>query len=239
MNKGGSLVSIIEVNNLNKSFKVGKESVKVLKDINFNVEEGEFISIMGPSGGGKSTLLYLLGGLDKPTSGTISIAGKDISKIKKKEISWMRRNKLGFVFQFYNLVPNLSVEDNIMLPIILDGKKLKDYNKKLEEILDIIGMQDKRKLTPRELSGGQQQRVAIARALIFEPDIIFLDEPIGNLDSKSGTDIMKLFKKINKEYGKTLIQVTHSAEAAKYGKSIINLVDGEIVAMEEPVEQVV
>ncbi len=239
MNKGGSLVSIIEVNNLNKSFKVGKESVKVLKDINFNVEEGEFISIMGPSGGGKSTLLYLLGGLDKPTSGTISIAGKDISKIKKKEISWMRRNKLGFVFQFYNLVPNLSVEDNIMLPIILDGKKLKDYNKKLEEILDIIGMQDKRKLTPRELSGGQQQRVAIARALIFEPDIIFLDEPIGNLDSKSGTDIMKLFKKINKEYGKTLIQVTHSAEAAKYGTSIINLVDGEIVAMEEPVEQVV
>ena len=239
MNKGGSLMSIIEVSNLNKSFKVGKENVKVLKDINFKVEKGEFISIMGPSGGGKSTLLYLLGGLDKPTSGTVSIDGKDISKIKKKEISWMRRNKMGFVFQFYNLVPNLSVEDNIMLPIILDGKKLKDYNKKLEEILDIIGMQDKRKLTPRELSGGQQQRVAIARALIFEPDIIFLDEPIGNLDSKTGTDIMKLFKKINQEYGKTLIQVTHSAEAAKYGTSIINLIDGEIVDSEEIVEEVV
>jgi putative ABC transport system ATP-binding protein len=239
MNKGGSLMSIIEVNNLNKSFKVGKESVKVLKDINFNVEAGEFISIMGPSGGGKSTLLYLLGGLDKPTSGTVCIDGKDISKIKKKEISWMRRNKMGFVFQFYNLVPNLSVEDNIMLPIILDGKKLKDYNKKLDEILDIIGMQDKRKLTPRELSGGQQQRVAVARALIFEPDIIFLDEPIGNLDSKAGTDIMNLFKKINEKYGKTLIQVTHSAEAAKYGSSIINLVDGEIVAREELVEEVI
>ena len=239
MNKGGSPMSIIEVSNLNKAFKVGKENIKVLKDINFKVEEGEFISIMGPSGGGKSTLLYLLGGLDKPTSGTVSIAGKDISKIKKKEISWMRRNKMGFVFQFYNLVPNLSVEDNILLPIILDGKKLKDYNKKLEEILDIIGMQDKRKLTPRELSGGQQQRVAIARALIFEPDIIFLDEPIGNLDSKSGTDIMKLFKKINQEYGKTLIQVTHSAEAAKYGTSIINLVDGEIVYREELAEEVV
>lgn len=232
-------MSIIEVSNLNKAFKVGKENVKVLKDINFKVEEGEFISIMGPSGGGKSTLLYLLGGLDKPTSGTVSIAGKDISKIKKKEISWMRRNKMGFVFQFYNLVPNLSVEDNILLPIILDGKKLKDYNKKLEEILDIIGMQDKRKLTPRELSGGQQQRVAIARALIFEPDIIFLDEPIGNLDSKTGTDIMKLFKKINREYGKTLIQVTHSVEAAKYGTSIINLIDGEIVDSEEIVEEVV
>ena len=232
-------MNIIEVKNLNKSFKVGKESVQVLKNINFNVQEGEFISIMGPSGGGKSTLLYLLGGLDKPTSGTVKIDGKDISRIKKKEISWMRRNKMGFVFQFYNLVPNLSVEDNIMLPVILDGKKLKDYNKKLDEILDIIGMQDKRKMTPRELSGGQQQRVAIARALIFEPDIIFLDEPIGNLDSKTGTDIMKLFKKINQEYGKTLIQVTHSAEAAKYGTSIINLIDGEIVAREELVEEVV
>jgi putative ABC transport system ATP-binding protein len=232
-------MSIIEVSNLDKSFKVGKESVKVLKDINFNVEKGEFISIMGPSGGGKSTLLYLLGGLDKPTSGTVRIDGKDISRIKKKEISWMRRNKMGFVFQFYNLVPNLSVEDNIMLPIILDGKKLKDYNKKLDEILDIIGMQDKRKATPRELSGGQQQRVAIARALIFEPEIIFLDEPIGNLDSKAGTDIMKLFKKINQEYGKTLIQVTHSADAARYGTSIINLIDGEIVDREELVEQVV
>jgi len=230
MNRGGSPMNIIEVKNLNKSFKVGKGSVEVLKDINFNVEKGEFISIMGPSGGGKSTLLYLLGGLDKPTSGTVSIDGKDISKIKKKEISWMRRNKMGFVFQFYNLVPNLSVEDNILLPIILDGKKLKDYNKKLEEILDVIGMQDKRKLTPRELSGGQQQRVAIARSLIFEPEIIFLDEPIGNLDSKTGTDIMKLFKKINQEYGKTLIQVTHSEKSAKYGTSIIKLVDGEIIS---------
>ncbi len=233
------MMNIIEVNHLDKSFKVGKESVRVLKDINLNVKKGEFISIMGPSGGGKSTLLYLLGGLDKPTSGTVSIEGKDISKIKKKEISWMRRNKMGFVFQFYNLVPNLSVEDNIMLPIILDGKKLKDYNKKLDEIVDIIGMQDKRKLTPRELSGGQQQRVAIARALIFEPEIIFLDEPIGNLDSKAGTEIMNLFKKINQEYGKTLIQVTHSGEAAKYGTSIINLIDGEIVDKENLIKQIV
>jgi len=239
LNREGIMMNIIEVNHLDKSFKVGKESVRVLKDINLNVKKGEFISIMGPSGGGKSTLLYLLGGLDKPTSGTVSIEGKDISKIKKKEISWMRRNKMGFVFQFYNLVPNLSVEDNIMLPIILDGKKLKDYNKKLDEIVDIIGMQDKRKLTPRELSGGQQQRVAIARALIFEPEIIFLDEPIGNLDSKAGTEIMNLFKKINQEYGKTLIQVTHSGEAAKYGTSIINLIDGEIVDKENLIKQIV
>ena len=221
-------MSIIEARNLNKSFKVGKEVAHVLKDINLTVEKGEFISIMGPSGGGKSTLLYLLGGLNKPTSGEVLINNKDISKVKEKEMSKIRRNTIGFVFQFYNLVPNLNVEDNIMLPLILDGKKIKDYKEKLDEILDIIGMQDKRKLTPRELSGGQQQRVAIARALIFEPDIIFLDEPIGNLDSKTGTEIMELFKKINVEYGKTLIQVTHSKKSAQYGTSIINLIDGEI-----------
>lgn len=233
MSKGDVILSIIQVKNLNKSFKVGKENVEVLKDIDFSVEAGEFISIMGPSGGGKSTLLYLLGGLDKPTSGEVRINDRDISKIKEKEMSKMRRNSMGFVFQFYNLVPNLTVEDNILLPLILDGKKLKDYEGKLDEILDIIGMQDKRKMTPRELSGGQQQRVAIARALIFEPEIIFLDEPIGNLDSKTGTEIMELFKKINVEFGKTLIQVTHSSEAANYGTAIINLIDGEIVGREE------
>lgn len=220
----------IKVTNLKKSFKVGKESIDVLKNINFTVEKGEFVSIMGPSGGGKSTLLYLLGGLDKPTSGSVEINGRDLSKVKEKEMSKLRRDKIGFVFQFYNLVPNLSVEDNIMLPLILDGKKIKDYKQKLDEILDIIGMKEKRKLTPRELSGGQQQRVAIARALIFEPEIIFLDEPIGNLDSKTGAEIMELFRKINKEYGKTLVQVTHSEKSAEYGTSIIRLLDGQIVS---------
>lgn len=226
-------MSILDVNNLCKSFKVGKEEVQVLKNINLKVEKGEFVSIMGPSGGGKSTLLYLLGGLDKPTSGSVVLGNEDLSKIKEKQMSKLRRNKIGFVFQFYNLVPNLSVEDNILLPVILDGKKIKDYKNKLDEILDIIGMKEKRKLTPRELSGGQQQRVAIARALVFDPEIIFLDEPIGNLDSKTGTEIMKLFKKINKQYGKTLIQVTHSKESALYGSSIVKLIDGEIVGVEK------
>lgn len=226
-------MSILDVNNLCKSFKVGKEEVQILKNINLKVEKGEFVSIMGPSGGGKSTLLYLLGGLDKPTSGSVVLGNEDLSKIKEKQMSKLRRNKIGFVFQFYNLVPNLSVEDNILLPVILDGKKIKDYKNKLDEILDIIGMKDKRKLTPRELSGGQQQRVAIARALVFDPEIIFLDEPIGNLDSKTGTEIMKLFKKINKQYGKTLIQVTHSKESALYGSSIVKLIDGEIVGVEK------
>ena len=226
----------IEVNGLTKTFVTGKEEANVLKELNFSVDKGEFVSIMGPSGSGKSTLLYLLGGLDKPTSGTIMLEGEDLSKVKKKAMSKLRRTKIGFVFQFYNLVQNLNVEDNIMLPIILDGKKPKKHEEKLAQILDVIGLSDKRKSLPRELSGGQQQRVAIARALISEPDIIFLDEPIGNLDSKTGKEIMELFKEINVKYGKTLIQVTHSQSAAKYGTTIIRLVDGEIVEQSQVVE---
>ncbi|SHI51715.1 ABC transporter ATP-binding protein [Clostridium intestinale] len=223
----------IEVFDLNKNFKVGKEEINVLKNLNFSVDKGEFLSIMGPSGCGKSTLLYLLGGLDKPSSGIVNVNGKDLSKLSEKQKSIMKRRELGFVFQFYNLVPNLSVEDNILLPIILDGGKIKDYSRKLTEILDRIEMSHKRKVTPRELSGGQQQRVAIARALVFEPDIILADEPIGNLDSKTGTEIMRLFKNINKDLGKTIIQVTHSQESAAYGTSILKLRDGEIVVREE------
>lgn len=218
----------IEVKQVNKSFRVGREEVKVLKDINLKIDKGEFLSIMGPSGGGKSTLLYLMGGLDQPTSGSIHLEGIDIGESSEKEISKLRRSKIGFVFQFYNLVPNLSVEDNIMLPILLDGKKPAQYKQKLDELLDFIKMEDKRKMTPRELSGGQQQRVAIARALLFDPDVLFLDEPIGNLDSKTGTEVMELFRQINTEYDKTIIQVTHSEESALYGTTICRLRDGEL-----------
>jgi putative ABC transport system ATP-binding protein len=222
------MIKAIEVNNLYKSFKLGKESVEVLTDLSFIIDKGEFVSIMGPSGCGKSTLLYLLGGLDNPSSGNIIINGKDYSSIKEKERSMMRRRELGFVFQFYNLVPNLNVEDNILLPLLLDGKKPKAYEKELNKILDVIDMGSRKKHTPRELSGGQQQRVAIARSLLFNPEIILADEPIGNLDSKSGIEIMKLFKTINSELGKTIVQVTHSVEAASYGSRILNLKDGEI-----------
>ena len=220
-------MGIIEVKNVNRSFQNGKETAHVLKNISLNIEEGEFVSIMGPSGGGKSTLLYLLGGLDQPTSGTVKIDGVDLSTLKDKELCRMRNEDIGFVFQFYNLVPNLSVED-IALPLMLSGKKISDYKDKIDECLDIIGMKEKRKLTPRELSGGQQQRVAIARALVFDPKILFLDEPIGNLDSKTGFKIMELFRKINEKYNKTIIQVTHSEEAAEYGTSLVKLVDGQI-----------
>ena len=225
-------MSIIEVRNVSRAFNNGKQVTEVLKDINLTVDEGDFVSIMGPSGSGKSTLLYLLGGLDTPTTGSVSINGRDLSTLKDKQLSSMRNEEIGFVFQFYNLVPNLNVVDNISLPLMLAGKKQSAYKDKIDECLELIGMQDKRRLTPRELSGGQQQRVAIARSLVFDPEILFLDEPIGNLDSKSGTRIMELFRRINRKYGKTIVQVTHSEEAARYGTRLIRIVDGEIASME-------
>lgn len=221
-------MQIIETKNLNKTFKMGDLDIEVLKDINLSIDFGEFVSIMGPSGSGKSTLLYLIGGLDKPTSGSVKIKGNELSDMKDKEQSIMRRRDIGFVFQFYNLIPNLSVEENVILPVLLDGKKLKDYRKRLDEILEVTGLSDRRAHTPRELSGGQQQRVAIARALVNEPDIILADEPIGNLDTKTGTEVMELLKKINKEKGKTIVQVTHSKEAAEYGDRVINVRDGKV-----------
>jgi putative ABC transport system ATP-binding protein len=219
---------VIEAVGLCKTFKLGDLEVEVLNNIDLNIHKGDFVSIMGPSGSGKSTLLYLLGGLDKPSSGSIKINGKELSTMKDKEQSIMRRRDVGFVFQFYNLIPNLNVEENIMLPILLDGKRMKDYKDRLDEILGIVDLSSRRKHTPRELSGGQQQRVAIARALINEPDVIFADEPIGNLDSKSGTEVMKLLQKINVQNNKTIVQVTHSKEAAEYGKKIIYVRDGKI-----------
>lgn len=218
----------IEAQNLCKSFNLGSSEVEVLKDIDLQINKGEFVSIMGPSGSGKSTLLYLIGGLDKPTSGNIMINGKELSTMKDKEQSIMRRRDIGFVFQFYNLVPNLNVEENVMLPILLDGKKVKDHKERLDEILELVGLADRRKHTPRELSGGQQQRVAIARALINEPEILLADEPIGNLDSKTGMEVMALLQNINKKKSKTIVQVTHSKEAAEYGNRTINVRDGRI-----------
>lgn len=219
---------IIRIENLYKSFGEGDNLVEVLKDINLSVNQGEFVSIMGASGCGKSTLLYLLGGLDSPDKGEIYIHDKDINKMKDKEKSKVRRSDIGFVFQFYNLVQNLSVEENILIPLIMAGKKPSDYKKQLDEILDIVGLTAKRKAIPRQLSGGQQQRVAIARSVIADPDIVLADEPIGNLDSKAGTEIMDLFKTINRDKKITIVQVTHSVDAANYGNRIIHLKDGII-----------
>ncbi len=222
-------MSIIELNKVSKIFGNKDRETKVLDNISLQVEKGEFVSLMGASGSGKSTLLYLIGGLDNPTDGEIYINGKDVNKMKEKELAKLRRKDIGFVFQFYNLVQNLTVEENIMLPVIMDGKKEKDYKERLNKILSIIGLEDKRKSLPRELSGGQQQRVSIARAIILNPSIILADEPIGNLDSKSGEEVMKLFKQINEEEKITILQVTHSESAAQYGNKLIRLKDGKII----------
>ena len=219
----------VEAKNIIKEYKIGNTTTRVLKEVSLQVMKGEFVSIMGQSGSGKSTLLYILGGLDTPTSGKVYMNGADISHFNDEKMSIIRRRNIGFVFQFYNLIPNLNVEENIMLPLLLDGKNLKDYKNQLDEILDVVGLTDRRKHTPRELSGGQQQRVAIARALIGKPEILFADEPTGNLDSKTGIEIIDLLNKINRDNGQTIIMVTHSPEAAKSSSRTITVSDGLIV----------
>ena len=181
---------------------------------------------MGASGSGKSTLLYLIGGLDRYFNGTINVCGYDIGKMKEKDLSKLRLDKIGFIFQFYNLVQNLNVEDNILLPSSVKGKSKSEMKAQLDEILRITGLTDKRKAKPSELSGGQQQRVAIARAVIGNPEIILADEPTGNLDSNAGAEVMKLFSEINKQKGITILQVTHSHKCAAYGDRIVELVNG-------------
>ncbi len=218
----------VEGKQIIKNFRVGDTMTKVLKGVSLQVMQGEFVSIMGPSGSGKSTLLYILGGLDVPTGGSVHLNGTDISRFKDEKMSRLRRQNIGFVFQFYNLIPNLNVEENIMLPLLLDGKKMKDYGEQLNHILNVTGLSDRRRHTPRELSGGQQQRVAIARALIGSPEILFADEPTGNLDSKTGAEIMHLLRDINRESGQTIIMVTHSPEAAQSGSRVITVRDGII-----------
>ena len=198
----------IEGRHLVKDFNPGGAATKVLKDVSLQIAQGEFASIMGPSGSGKSTLLYILGGLDTPTSGSVLLNGTDISRFDDEKMSRIRRQKIGFVFQFYNLIPNLSVEENILLPLLLDGRKKQDYKSDLEYILEVVGLSHRRRHTPRELSGGQQQRVAIARALISRPEILFADEPTGNLDTKTGEEIMALLQEINQTNGQTILMVT-------------------------------
>lgn len=219
----------VEGRHIVKNFRLGDTVTEVLKDVSLRVMPGEFVSIMGPSGSGKSTLLYILGGLDTPTGGHVLLNGTDISSFGDGKMSVLRRRNIGFVFQFYNLIPNLNVEENIMLPLLLDGQKMERCTDRLDRILDMVGLSDRRRHTPRELSGGQQQRVAIARALIGNPGILFADEPTGNLDTKAGADIMSLLREINRSTGQTIIMVTHSPEAAKSSSRIITVRDGSIV----------
>ncbi len=221
--------TVIEVSNVSKTFGKGSNINKVLDEACMYVSEGEFVSLMGASGSGKSTLLYLIGGLDRNFEGKITLCGEDIGALKENKLSKLRLSKLGFVFQFYNLVMNLNVEDNILLPATINGRKKSELKKELDEILEITGLTEKRKAMPSTLSGGQQQRVAIARAILGSPAVILADEPTGNLDSKSSREIMELFKKLNEEKKMTILQVTHSEKCASYGTRTIVLENGKTV----------
>lgn len=218
---------LLECKDVYKSFD-GKNDV--LRGVNLKVYERDFVSILGESGSGKSTLLGLLGGMDVATKGQVVFEGVDLGTLKEKELALLRRTKLGFVFQFFNLAPYLTVEENVLLPIFLDGKPIKKYEKMLEEMLSYLKISEYKSKMPGQLSGGEQQRVAIARGLIYNPKIIFLDEPTGNLDSKNSEEIMALLRQINQERNTTIIQVTHSENNALYGNRIIRLSDGQITS---------
>ncbi|MEN8905971.1 MAG: ABC transporter ATP-binding protein [Clostridiales bacterium] len=220
-------MTILKTKNLTKIYGEGNSKVIAIKDINITVDQGEFIAIVGPSGSGKSTLLHLIGGVDNPTSGEIIFDGNDISNMSEKQLAVYRRRRIGFVFQSYNLIPVLNVEENISLPILLDNKSENEV--RINELLKLLGIEDKRYSLPSELSGGQQQRVSIGRALAYKPNIILADEPTGNLDRKNGKDIIDLLKLSSKKYHQTLIIITHDLEIASQADRVIAIEDGKIV----------
>ncbi|KKY01486.1 peptide ABC transporter ATP-binding protein [Paraclostridium benzoelyticum] len=220
-------MEILRVENLTKTYGEGENKVEALKNINLSINKGEFVAIIGASGSGKSTLLHLLGGLDRPTTGKVVIGEKSIYDYNDNELSIFRRRKIGFIFQFFNLIPVLDVEENIELPVILDNEKAdKEY---LDEIINILNLNERRTHLPSELSGGQQQRVSIGRALINKPSIILADEPTGNLDSKNTRDVIDLLKFTAKKFNQTLILITHDTDIATMADRVITIDDGQIV----------
>lgn len=220
-------MGILETNNLKKYYGSGDTMVKALDGVNFSVEDGEFVAIVGTSGSGKSTLLHMIGGLDRPTSGTVKVAGKEIFSLKDDALTIFRRRKIGFIFQSYNLVPVLNVYENIVLPIELDGNKVDKAH--IDNIIETLGLSSKINSLPNQLSGGQQQRVAIARALATKPAIILADEPTGNLDSKTSLDVLGLLKITSDKFKQTIVMITHNEEIAQMADRIIRIEDGRIV----------
>lgn len=219
---------MVETRALKKYYKLGDNTVKALDDINFRVREREFVAIIGKSGSGKSTLLHMLGGLDVPTSGEVCIAGRNIAGMNREKLTIFRRRKVGFIFQSYNLVQDLNVYENIVLPVKLDGKRVdRDF---VEEIIQLLQLEDKKAALPGTLSGGQQQRVAIARALAAKPQIILADEPTGNLDSMTSHEVMGLLKVVAKRYAQTIILITHDQDIAQMADRIVRIEDGRIIS---------
>ena len=220
-------MEILKVENLSKKYGKGESEVVAVDNVSFSVEKGEFLAIVGSSGSGKSTLLHLLGGVDRPTSGKVYVDGKDIYSLSDDNLAIFRRRQVGIIYQFYNLIPILNVEENITLPCDLDGNKVDE--KRLNELLKSLGLENRRKHLPNELSGGQQQRVSIGRALINNPAIILADEPTGNLDSKASEEIVELLKLTNKKYKQTIIMITHNLEIANEADRVLTIEDGKIV----------
>lgn len=223
-------MEILKIENLKKMYGKGENLVNAVDDVSFSIERGEFISVVGPSGSGKSTLLHLIGGVDRPNDGKIYIEGTDISNYNSKELALFRRRKVGIVYQFYNLIPNLTVKHNIELPLMLDGRRVNE--KLFDDIVNKLGISKKLNNFPSELSGGQNQRVAIARSLIYEPSLLLLDEPTGNLDRKNSNEIIEILKYFNHTSNQTIILVTHDESVALESDRIITIVDGKIAGDE-------
>jgi putative ABC transport system ATP-binding protein len=228
------MTSALSAINVTKAF--GNKTI--LEQVSIDIEKGDFVSITGASGSGKSTLLTILGGIDRATSGEVVFKGLNLTNMKERDLAKLRRTTIGFVFQFFNLAPYLTARENIMLPIILDGKSQKSFKEKVDRLGEYLGITDQLHKLPANLSGGEQQRVAIARGLIFDPEIILLDEPTGNLDAKSGVEIMEHLARINTELKTTIIQVTHSAKNVAYGNRIIVISDGKIIDSQHKKEEI-
>ncbi len=225
-NGAGIAVKAVDIE---KVYGDGATAVRALSDVSLEFPNGEFAAIMGPSGSGKSTLLHILGALDKPTSGRIVVGGTELSGLSDRKLTLLRRQRMGFVFQFFNLIPTLTAEENVLLPALIAGEKAARYAERLDELLDLVGLSGRRTHRPDELSGGEQQRVAIARALIRNPDIILADEPTGNLDSRTGAGVLKLLRESAARYEQTILMVTHDPRAAATADRVVFLSDGRVV----------
>lgn len=219
-------MELLKVKSVSKIYQMGETKIKALDQVSFTVDRGEFIAITGPSGSGKSTLLHILGGIDRPTDGDIWIEGANIKNMSEKKLAIFRRRQVGLIYQFYNLIPILDVEENMMLPLLLDGQK--KNNQYVDELLTSLGLEDRRHHLPSQLSGGQQQRVSIGRALMNRPALILADEPTGNLDRKNSTEIVALLKEANRKYGQTVIMITHDEQIALQCDRILYLEDGRL-----------
>jgi putative ABC transport system ATP-binding protein len=220
---------ILDATAVTKKYHMGEVTVSALREVSFAVNKGEFVAVMGPSGSGKSTLLHLLGGLDEPTSGEIALAGHTITRLSDDEVTVVRRRKVGFIFQFYNLVPTLTAAENVALPLLIDGQRIEKHQQKIDGLLAMVGLADRQDHKPDQMSGGQQQRVAIARAFVNDPEIVLADEPTGNLDSQSGTAILELLRQSAEALQQTIVMVTHDPRAASYADRVVFLKDGRIV----------